>query len=243
MHVMRRDDSSERGRSARLNLETATAGSGSPRPEGSIRYSLLLPVVSSAPTAAGALRQGSRVMEMSLGKATVIGAVVVGLLGIVGAVLNAELSHGSSGPTPPTPSASRQTPQSRPPTNTNRSTAPSPRTSFSVYWRGSFALNPNSDGLDFDSYPPSSGDQTNINYLGNELQASANAQLARWTQPGTPSASECASWIATHPGGGVPFPAGGMLICIKTDQGRYGLLRIESSANGQVSGIAKIWNL
>ena len=112
----------------------------------------------------------------------------------------------------------------------------------SIYWTGQVGLSGLSDlGLDFDTRPPSS-DQTTIIYQGNTLQATANAQLSQWTQSSTPSASDCKLWVTTHPNTTILSPASGMQICIKTDQGRYGLLHIDSTANNQLQVTATIWN-
>ena len=119
---------------------------------------------------------------------------------------------------------------------------PSPSGNSSIYWTGQVGFSLISGlGLDFDTKPPSS-DQTTIVYDGNALQPTANAQLSRWTQSGTPSASQCQLWVTTHPNTEIIFPASGMQICIKTDQGRYGLLHIDSAANGQLQVTATIWN-
>jgi hypothetical protein len=112
----------------------------------------------------------------------------------------------------------------------------------SVYWTGPVGFSLTSGlGLDFDTKPPSY-DQTTIVYEGNALQATANAQLSRWTQSSTPSASQCQLWVTTHPNTQIILPASGMQICIKTDQGRYGLLHIDSASTDQLQVTATIWN-
>ena len=112
----------------------------------------------------------------------------------------------------------------------------------STYWTGQVGFSSLSGlGLDFDTKPPST-DQTTIVYEGNALQVTANEQLSQWTQSSTPSASDCKLWVTTHPNTTILSPASGMQICIKTDQGRYGLLHIDSAANGQLQVTATIWN-
>ena len=112
----------------------------------------------------------------------------------------------------------------------------------STYWTGQVGFSSLSGlGLDFDTKPPST-DQTTIVYEGNALQVTANEQLSQWTQSSTPSASDCKLWVTTHPNTEILYPASGMQICIKTDQGRYGLLHIDSAANGQLQVTATIWN-
>ena len=126
-------------------------------------------------------------------------------------------------------------------TATGNSAAHSSTVSSSIYWSGPIAFTEGGPGLDFDTSPPST-DQTVILYSGNTLSASANALLSTWTLSGTPSAAQCRTWVSTHPNTNIPFPAGGMQICIKTDQGRYGLLHIASSANNQLPATAVVWN-
>ena len=112
----------------------------------------------------------------------------------------------------------------------------------STYWTGQVGFSSLSGlGLDFDTKPPST-DQTTIVYEGNALQVTANEQLSQWTQSSTPSASDCKLWVTTHPNTEILYPASGMQICIKTDQGRYGLLHIDSAANGQLQVTATVWN-
>ena len=119
---------------------------------------------------------------------------------------------------------------------------PSPSGNSSIYWTGQVGFSSLSGlGLDFDTKPPSS-DQTTIVYEGNALQVTANEQLSQWTQSSTPSASDCKLWVTTHPNTEILYPASGMQICIKTDQGRYGLLHIDSAANGQLQVTATVWN-
>jgi hypothetical protein len=123
----------------------------------------------------------------------------------------------------------------------DHSEVPSPTGTSSIYWTGSVGFTGTSGlGLDFDTRPPST-DQTTIIYEGNELSATANAQLSLWTQSSTPSASQCQSWVTTHPNTAIPSPASGMQMCIKTDQGRYGFLHIDSSSNDQLQVTATIW--
>ena len=117
----------------------------------------------------------------------------------------------------------------------------SPVTS-AVYWRGPVTFPDGSLALNFDTNPPTPG-QIGIIYGGGVLQATTNALLLTWTKAGTPSASDCRGWVPTHPTTNISSPTGGMQICIKTDQGRYGLLSITSSANSQLSANGVVWNL
>jgi hypothetical protein len=167
-----------------------------------------------------------------------IGAIIAA---IAGALVTGLFSQTGSPGGQPTLTAPGRTPVTSPTAEPPNSTSPS-TTKTAVYWSGPVAFS--SYGLDFDSSPPAT-DQTTIYYLGNTLQVSANAQLAPWNQSGVPSASECRTWVTTHPNTAVDFPAVGMQICIRTDQGRYGLLRIDSYSNNslQLNANATIWGL
>jgi hypothetical protein len=110
-----------------------------------------------------------------------------------------------------------------------------------VYWSGPVAFSLSNNGLDFDTKPPST-DQTTILYNGNLVATATNELLAVWNQSGVPNASQCQVWVTTHPSSNVDAPSAGTQICIKTNQGRYGLLLVDSSNNEQLSATATIWN-
>jgi hypothetical protein len=170
----------------------------------------------------------------------IIAAVITAIGGITAAIVTGVFnSHGGGSGAEPGVTAPRTT-VAAPTTGTGSSTVPTATNRPSVYWSGPVAFS--TEGLDFDSRPPAT-DQTTILYFGNTLQASANAQLAVWNQPGIPSASKCQTWVTTHPNQDVAFPAIDMQICIRTDQGRYGLLHIDSYSNNnsQVNATATIW--
>jgi hypothetical protein len=111
-----------------------------------------------------------------------------------------------------------------------------------VYWHGQVTFPDGTPALNFDTNPPSP-DQIGIVYGGSVLEATNNALLSTWTAARTPSASDCREWVSTHPNTNIPSPTGGMQICIKTDQGRYGLLGVTSTANSQLSANGIVWNL
>jgi hypothetical protein len=185
----------------------------------------------------GTPRRGSR-------DSVIIGAWIGGLLAVVAAVVGALVSGVFAGHT--VGAGAKPTATVTAPTGpgTGGSATPSATANpSSVYWSGPVGLATSSVGLDFDSRPPST-DQTTIGYFGNTLQVSAHALLSVWNQGGTPSASQCQTWVTTHPTSDIAFPAIGMQICIKTDQGRYGLLQIDSYSgdnNNQLNAIATIW--
>jgi hypothetical protein len=97
------------------------------------------------------------------------------------------------------------------------------------------------DGLNFDTNPPSSTPSDTIYYTGGLYSSSANIELAIWQNSSTPTAAQCQNWVTTHPSSDLPNVNPGMQVCIKTDQGRFGLLHIDSVDSSQVSAIATIW--
>ena len=128
------------------------------------------------------------------------------------------------------------------PTGTGGSPAPSATPNSAVYWSGPVGITGN--GLEFDTRPPSqAGPSGGIAYEGNTLSAiNQNIVVSLWTNSGTPSATQCQSWVSTHPNIDVTFPTPGMNICIKTAQGRIGRLQIDSGTNnGQLQATATIW--
>ena len=167
--------------------------------------------------------------------------LTAGLATIIAAIVAVSLTHRSTGSgSNPGPGVTAPKTTAAPgATGTGNSTPATATSGTAVYWRGHVSFS--GDGFDFDSKPPAH-DQTTIVYDGNTLYATASAQLAVWSQPGMPSASECQTWVATHPNNAVPVPAIGMQICIKTDQGRYGLLHIDSySYNNSPNATVIVW--
>jgi hypothetical protein len=112
--------------------------------------------------------------------------------------------------------------------------------SLSAYWQGPVGIT--SNGLNFDTKPPSSTPSGTIIYAG-ELYASGstNIELAVWPNSSTPTAAQCQNWVTTHPSSSLSNVDPDMQICIKTDQGRFGLLHIESVDSTQASATATIW--
>jgi hypothetical protein len=160
------------------------------------------------------------------------------ILGLVaGGTAGAALGQHSSTPAPQ-PTVTVTASASAPPP---ASTAASPGASLALYWQGPVGITAN--GLNFDTKPPSSTPNGSIVYTG-ELYASGstNIELAIWSNSSTPTAAQCQAWVTTHPSSSLFNLAPGMQICIKTDQGRFGLLHIESIDSGSgVSAAATIW--
>jgi hypothetical protein len=121
------------------------------------------------------------------------------------------------------------------------STPASPGTNLSLYWQGPVGLTDN--GLNFDTKPPSTTPSATIIYAGILYSNDSNIELALWPSSSAPTASQCQAWVTTHPSSSISNVVPGMQICIKTDQGRFGLLHIQSADvnNNLASATATIW--
>jgi hypothetical protein len=112
----------------------------------------------------------------------------------------------------------------------------------SVYYQSGVTINSNT--LDFDSKPPGPGPITAAFYYATYqlLTTSSTGGFAVWTQDGTPTASECKSWVPTHLTSEVNNVVAGMNICFRTDQGRYGLLSVKAgTSENDLNGYATVW--
>jgi len=159
------------------------------------------------------------------------------VLGLVagGAAGTALGQHSSSTPAPqPTVTVTRTA--SAPP---RASTPASQSAGLSLYSHGQVGIT--SNGLNFDTNPPSSTPSGTIYYAGGLYASSSNIEFAIWPNSSTPTAAQCQNWVTTHPNPSLLNVNPGMQVCIKTDQGRFGLLYIESVDSSQVSATATIW--
>jgi hypothetical protein len=101
-------------------------------------------------------------------------------------------------------------------------------------------------GLDFDSNPPGSGSTYAVFFYGYNypygLTTISNGGFAVWTRGGTPTAPECKTWVTTHLTTQVSNVVTGMQICFKTDQGRFGLLKVKPGTTAyQLNAVATVW--
>jgi hypothetical protein len=159
------------------------------------------------------------------------------ILGLVaGGAAGAALGQHSSATPAPQPTVTVTTTAGAPP---SASTAPSQSAGLSLYWQGPVGIT--SDGLNFDTKPPSSTPSGTIYYAGSLDASSANIEFATWPNSSMPTAAQCKNWVTTHPNASLANVNPGMQICIRTDQGRFALLHIESVDSGQVSATATIW--
>ncbi len=169
--------------------------------------------------------------------ATVIG-VVLAFLGFLG--VNLSSSHTSPN-FPPTSTPSQ--------VSSNHSTSgsvPSSTSNPSVFWKGTVIIG-HGVWLDFDTNPPSQ-EISSAAVWYNPFQLNAGGDipntvlLALWNQSGSPGAAQCRGWVATHSSGYVAIDTGEE-VCIKTLQGRYGLLQVTSADTNQMGATVTIWNL
>jgi hypothetical protein len=111
-----------------------------------------------------------------------------------------------------------------------------------VYYQGGVTINSNT--LDFDSKPPGPGPITAAFYYATySIQTASNTGgFAVWKQDGTPTASQCKSWVPTHLTTDLSNIVPGMNICFRTDQGRYGLLSVRAgTSENDLNGYVIVW--
>lgn len=156
--------------------------------------------------------------------AAIFGAALV----VAGGVF---LSHSGSGGanSPPGPAAVRPL------------VAGSDIRSLSAYFAGSFDIP--AAGLDLDARPPGSAPGDMIFYRAGLLTAdTASIEFAVWPDSSTPTGGQCQVWITAHKRSSLSNVVPGMRVCVKTGQGRFGYLYIESAdGNDQMSVTAMIW--
>ena len=127
------------------------------------------------------------------------------------------------------------------------STPASPGTNLSPYWQGPVGIP--DVGINFDLKPAttSADSPTNISFSSNTLEngwTGTTVLVSQWTDAGRPTHAQCANWVLTHPTNVVNNVAEGMQICIRTVQGRIGLLTVTSISPDQstLNVMAVIWN-
>ena len=177
----------------------------------------------------------------------VVPAISVILAAIIGGITTAVLqtgsgSGGASSPTR-TPTVSSPTASSTPiPTTsaTNHTTTP-------AYYLQPTPVVISGNGPDFDTKPLGPGPGPASFYYNTFSLATGGSStpgfgFAVWTKGGTPTASDCKTWVSTHLVGNVYAPTAGMKICFGTDQGRIGLLVVQpGTSENQFKAIASVW--
>jgi hypothetical protein len=195
------------------------------------------PAVGSGRPTEGNRSDGSRFWRYWRTLPGLIQALTPLILGLVaGGAAGTALGQHSSATSAPQPTVTVTMTASAPP---SVSTSASQSAGLSPYWQGPVGIT--SDGLNFDTKPPSSTQSGTIYYTGGLNASSTNIEFAIWPNSSTPTAAQCQDWVTTHPSPSLLDVNRGMQICIKTDQGRFGLLRIESVDGSQVSATATIW--
>ncbi len=160
----------------------------------------------------------ARILELGPTWITAIATLIVALTGIgffAGRVTTPTVTPTSV----PTPTQTVTKTVTAPP-----APATSPNGGLTVYYQTSVGIN--NIGINFDNNPPSSA-SADITFNGS-LSAQSPTILAVWPGSATPTGVQCENWVTTHPGGFVGTVTVGMQICLKTAQGRPGLLRIQS---------------
>lgn len=141
-----------------------------------------------------------------------------------------------------TTSTTSQIPSNHSTVGSTPNSTPSP----SVYWEGTVNIGPGV-WLDFDTSPPSQ-EVSSAAVWYNPFQLNAGGDLpntvflALWNQSGVPGPAKCRELVATHSSGYVAIDTGED-VCIKTLQGRYGLLQVTSADTNQMGATVTIWNL
>jgi hypothetical protein len=185
----------------------------------------------------GSRSDGSRFWRYWQTLPVLIQALTPLILGLVaGGAAGAALGQHSSSTPAPQPTVTVTMTASAPPP---ASTSASQGAGLSLYSQGPVGIT--SNGLNFDTKPPSSTPSGTIYYAGGLYASSTNIEFALWPNSSTPTAAQCQNWVITHPSPSLLNVNPGMQICIKTDQGRFGLLHIESVDSSQVSATATIW--
>lgn len=127
----------------------------------------------------------------------------------------------------------------------HNSAASTQRKHDNIYWRGSVTID-SGNYLNFDTKPPSpQTSNATVNYFVGQLRNVGTlpdaALFGLWNRSGFPAAAQCKEWIPTHASQNLSIHAGEK-ICIKTIQGRYGLLRITSADSSRMGASVSIWN-
>jgi hypothetical protein len=177
----------------------------------------------------------------------VVPAIAVILAAIIGGIITAVLqTGGGSGGA----SSSARTPTVSSPT---ASAAPAPTTGTTtpattpVYYQRPIPVVISGNGPDFDTKPLGPGPGPASFYYNTFSLATGGSStpgfgFAVWTKGGTPTASDCKTWVSTHLVDHVYAATAGMKICFGTDQGRIGLLVVQpGTSEDQFKAIASVW--
>lgn len=149
----------------------------------------------------------------------------------------------TSQPTALAKSSSGAPPSSDAPTGLASEPAPSVK----IRWQGDISFS-YWQSIDVDPLPPSKNkdvDDSTEDLQGFGDTISAGDQLALWTGRTTPTLQDCSDLISTQ-GEGRVKGAANQLICLKTSEGRIGLIRVKSFVNSssdtKVTARALIWD-
>jgi hypothetical protein len=175
-------------------------------------------------------------------------SVVTGLIIAVTGLITALAALGVFSPAHSAALGGKRTPSAPTGPSSSAPTTPTGGQAAAVYWHGKVGIT--GPGINFDLKPATTSTNappTNISYTGSALEnawePSPGIVISQWTQSSKPSESQCRTLVATHPSTVVNNVVTGMQICIKTAQGRYGRLTINSGATSdQLPATATIWD-
>jgi hypothetical protein len=108
---------------------------------------------------------------------------------------------------------------------------------WTIYYQTSVGIS--GSGLNFDNNLPSSA-SADIYYNGS-LASTSTAILAVWQGSDAPTPAKCDNWVTTHPSGSVYPVTVGMQICLKTAEGRLGILYIQNITSDAANGQITVW--
>lgn len=166
----------------------------------------------------------------------IAGAIVLGAFGVVAALIGH--SSGSSQARPSGSGSPAVTSSSLATPATQHKTTPG-------YYLQPTPVVINGNGPDFDTKPLGPGPASfsyNTFSLATGGSSTPGFGIAIWTKGGTPTASDCKTWVSTHLADHVYAPTAGMKICFGTDQGRIGLLVVQpGTSENQFKAIASVW--
>jgi hypothetical protein len=141
---------------------------------------------------------------------------------------------------------SSSSPQGPPPTSQSSPTAsnsPGPATSASVAVRYQGPIAINSNGVELDALPPTTGGNVYTLYedAGGRLNT-YQGTVAEWTGSSPPTYNQCRNLVLTQGGGSPPQLTTGLEVCVLTADERTAYIRVmRQSANGWEAHVV-VWN-
>ncbi|HVB44148.1 MAG TPA: hypothetical protein VNF47_15785 [Streptosporangiaceae bacterium] len=108
----------------------------------------------------------------------------------------------------------------------------------SIRWQGAVAIN--SNGLELDDLPPTTGGSTyTVTNSGGSL-LSGNGSFATWQGTSTPSYGQCHTFVLTHGSTSALQLTSGMALCVRTGSGRTAYVKITSMSSDGSTAQAQV---